>query len=170
MRRRDASEVTVEPGVLRVRDVRAILGREFADADFVSVLVLGPAGEKPSCGLVELGRLRGGMGERRGLRCPVCGDVGQALFTDNKGGFGCGGCLGRRTRRQVERTHHRWRHLGGRQEDELLREVLRDRPGKKVERVRRIVRALVADDRRRVGLALSKSDSALEGAMIRRSW
>lgn len=164
MRGGNASEVTLEPGVLRLRDVRAILGRDFADTDFLSVFVLGRAGERPSCGLVELGRLRGGRGDRRGLKCGVCGEVGQALFTDNKGGFGCGGCLGRRTRRQVERTHHGWRQLGGQQEDELLREVLRDRPGKKVERVRRIVNALLADDRRRVMLTLSKADSAIEAA------
>ena len=98
-RRRNTFEVTLEPGVLRMRDVRAILGRDFADAGFVSVMVLGPPGEKPSCGLVELGRLRGGGGERRGLRCPVCHDVGQALFTDNKGGFGCGGTGTRPARR-----------------------------------------------------------------------
>ena len=163
-------EVNLVPGLLRTRDVRAMLGQEFAETAFVSLMVLGRPGERSSVGLVELGQLLGGRGERRGLRCPRCRRVGPQLFTDGEGGFGCGTCLGRRTRRQSDRTRQDWTRLGGLEEDRLLRAVRRPARETKAERVQRYVDELLADDRARTANVVARTDSAIEAVSARRSW
>ena len=157
-------------GVLRVRDVRAVLGPA-SRAPFVDAFVLGPVGERASAGRVGLGQLPGGGGARLGLRCPGCGDVVQNLLTDNAGGFRCRACRRRRTRRQLERSTTAWAELGGREEDHLLRDARRGAPGTlKNERMRHAIDELLADDRARVTNMVAKAEAAIETASAMRRW
>jgi hypothetical protein len=115
-------EVTPRVGELRVQDIRVALGRrQFFQIEHVDVLVLGRPGESASATRVFLTEAAGGLGSHRRLVCPKCLRSKKLLLTDGAGGLGCARCLGRRTRRQLERTAASWHRYGGRLEDRLFR-------------------------------------------------
>ncbi len=115
-------------GEVRRGDVRAALGDDYETSSTVNVLALARPGQMPSAGVIELGWACSGRGRQRMLICPVCAQGRRTLHTDGRGGFGCAGCVRRRTRHQTEKRTVRYRDLGGREEDRLLR-LLRHRTG-----------------------------------------
>lgn len=133
----------LEIGVLRVRDVRAMVACVRPGAQ-VSVLVLGADGETPFVGPVTLATKRSGHSEHVALLCQACQQARSVLYARG-GRLACAACARRRTRRQSERTLAGWQR-GGREEDGLLRMAGR---GRSVALLRALVDEIVEGDRDR---------------------
>ena len=159
------------PGSLTTRDLRGVE----QDVLSIEVVVLATEGT-PFIGRVQLGEIPGGPGAHRGLMCGRCRVAKYKLFVFEAGELACMGCGGLRSRRQNQRTSRTWLHLGGKEEDFVLRAL---RPGRRnnlvSERVERTASDLVAGDRARwgelrvrVGAALmvaTAGDVALDDAL-----
>ena len=146
-----------EPGILRVRDVRAALGAAISATSSIDVLVVGRNGA-PFAGTIYLNKKRAGHGEHVALRCPLCFRARLMLYAD-AGALRCSHCARHRTRRACERTTREWNRLGGREEDALLRAARRALPN--IERMNWLARDIVAGDADRASTVIEFSDAAL---------
>ena len=108
-------------GELRLEDVRAALGRRFADLEHVDVLVAGAPGQMPSAARVAITSVQRGAALHTALACPRCSQARWVLLADGQGGLACKSCSRYRTRRQMEWHRRDFKRYSGRQEDLLLR-------------------------------------------------
>jgi len=150
-------------GEVRISDLRAALGGDLLKLNAVDVLVIGMPGCMASTARVRLGWKRAGRGAHRALICPRCLEPKLRLYADGAGGLGCRLCLKRRSRQQREKNRLSFQHLGGREDDILLR-LLR-RPGQStpgaLAKGALLVQQLVGADRDRLA-ALKMKLASLE--------
>lgn len=119
---------TLEPGRLRAAELRRRLGREFLQTESIPVSVP-PGNQTPAyCGVVLLRLVAGGRGHHRRLVCPGCDRTKLILFVSQRGTLACRTCLRVRTRRQRDRTCQSYTQLGGREEEDIVRLLLKPGP------------------------------------------
>lgn len=116
-------------GQVRVEDVRIVLGDRFHSSGYVDVVVPVASGA-PSAARLTFTLVRQGRALHRVFACPACLGPYRVLHADGAGGFACRWCAKKLTRRQRDRSRVEW-SLGGREEDQLVREVAR--PGRVTE-------------------------------------
>ncbi len=147
-------------GILTIGDVRGALGRWFATAPTIEVLVPSATG-LPFAGVVGLTEKPSGRGMHRALACPLCGLARFQLFVRN-GRLGCAECMHVHPRRNAERTTAFWAR-GGREEDRLLRLIAgRSRPtSAALERAGRLANEIVVGDEDRAGAAVQVARAAM---------
>lgn len=147
-------------GVLRIEDVRCVLGDEFATARTVQALVACSVG-LPFAGVVLLVDKPSGRGSHRAFACPSCGTPRFRLYARH-GHLGCERCMRIYARRSVERTCASWSR-GGREEDRLVRLVAgRSKPTTTaIDQAQHLARELVLADENRASAAIQFSETAL---------
>jgi hypothetical protein len=93
--------------LVRIEDVRALLGAEFHRVVFIDVVVPALSGAPSAARLVFM-PVQKGPGQHRVFACPKCFHPFRVLFTDGTGGFGCGRCVKKLTRHQREGSYVAW--------------------------------------------------------------
>jgi len=141
-------------------EARAALGPAWSSEDHVHLLVIDPRGGAV-IDQVALTEMKAGRAFHRAFLCAGCGRPKTVLHAD-RGVLRCSRCLGRRTRRQGERTRADWRRRGGEQEDALLRLLLRrgGRAPAVLDRARRLMVELIGGDQDRFLALKPKIDAA----------
>lgn len=114
-------------GRVRSADLRAAVGDDVFTLKSVVVTVIHDGVGMPTVARVRITTARAGRGEHVRLVCPSCDGAKMALFTDGRGALRCAPCSRRRTRQQREGRMSAWTRLGAREEDRLLRLLLRRR-------------------------------------------
>ena len=145
------------PGSLTTRDIRGV-AQDVLKVDVVVLATEGP----PFTGSVQVGEIPSGPGAHRGLVCGTCGTSKYKLFSSGGVTLACSTCSGRSSRRHQDRTCRSWNHLGGKEEDFVLRALRPGRRNNRVpERVERAAAELVVADRRRWAELRPLVDAAL---------
>lgn len=136
-------------GEVHVRDLRAVLGDDLRELDFVDVLVVAENSAVVTA-RVELTDVRSGPSTRRAFVCPACREPRHLLLA-REGTLRCSSHY--RTRRQTERHRADFRRRGGLEEDRLLRLLLspwRRRTEARLIEARRLAKMVLENDRARV--------------------
>ena len=132
---------------MRSRDLRAL--GALAAGDHVDVVVVADHGV-PVAARIELTTVSSGPSRRIALVCPRCHEP-KHLLRAREGQLQCNRCCRFRTRAQRERNRASWRRMGGREEDHLLRQLLRPGPtAARLRRAQRLAATLLEADRARV--------------------
>jgi len=137
-------------GEVRTRDLRAVYGRQLAELRHVDVVVVAEAGV-PVTARLEIVDVACGHGTRRAIRCPACGQPRHVLVA-LEGALRCTRCHRHRTRHQLERHLANWNRRGGKEEDKVLRLLLRTPSAtpEGMQEARRLVHLLLDADRARL--------------------
>jgi DNA polymerase III epsilon subunit-like protein len=142
-------------GVLTVRDARGALGRELDTLDSLHVLVPTTVG-LPFAGIVQLGLKRSGPALHRALVCPACTRCVLQLVVKH-GKIACRKCNRSRRRRELERTTHAWNMEGAREEDALVRLIVRRVTPAGLARAQALAEALVTGDNVRAAAIIERA-------------
>lgn len=150
-----------EPGLVRMKHVRAAIGPGVKDLAVVGLVVT--AGSVASH-IVELTKKPSGRGDHIVFRCPRCGEPRAVLYVDEESTLACAGCSGHMTRRHRESSRNAWEEYGHELEDRLFRAVMKSttlRGLHSLRRVRRLVDELVDGDRDRLSAAMERANAVL---------
>lgn len=139
----------LEEGVVRFKDLRAVLGKRVHLIESVDVVAL--VHDRIVRTRIGLTEKRSGRGVHRLFACPGCGEPRGVLRWDAElAGFRCATCRPHRTNRQRFRSTDWWRVHGGAQLDELVRWALRP-PTEEVTRpMSQLTRSILERDQQRV--------------------
>ena len=110
-------------GEIRTRDLRSVYGDGLNELDYVDVVVISEEGV-PQAARITLTMVSFGSAHQRAFICPSCQEPRHLLLA-RRGKIQCSTCHRRRSRRQKEHHFAAWNRLGGRQEDQLVRLLLR---------------------------------------------
>lgn len=137
-------------GEIRTRDLRVALGTYPNVPDVIDVVVISEEGT-PITARIALTTVPFGWTRRQAFVCPGCQDARHLLLA-RRGRVQCSRCHRRRSRSQMEKHRADWNRRGGKEEDKILRLLLRTPSATALglKEARRLVRTLLDADRARL--------------------
>lgn len=151
--------VSPEPGLVRVKHLRATLGERAADATVVELVVV--AGEVAR-ERIDLVRKLSGRGRHIAFQCPRCLEPRAVLHAEGAGRLSCARCCGYKTRHQRESSRTEWEKNAVDHEDRLFRTLQKqNHTDRGFRALRRLVDEIVDGDHDRFASAMQMAAAAL---------
>ena len=155
----EACCVSPEPGLVRVKHLRATLGEQAKDATIVEIVIVAGNVARER---VDLVRKISGRARHVAFRCPRCGEPRAVLYAEGGGRLSCGPCSGHKTRHQLESSRTDWIENAVDCEDRLLRDLMtKGHTPAGLRSLRRLVDEIVGGDHDRFASTMQMAAAAL---------